>query len=82
MGRGADQGNLTDMIPKELQPELPLVHITAVQRKDQVGVGFYDCPVYVTSMRGATYVFLAKLKMESEEFDDKLWVLSGCALVM
>jgi len=82
MGRGTEQGNLAEMIPKELQPELPLVHITAVQRKDQVAAGFYDCPVYVTSMRGPTYVFLAKLKMESEEFDEKLWVLSGCCVVM
>jgi hypothetical protein len=33
-------------------------------------------------MRGATYVFLAKLKMESEEYDAKLWVLAGVALLM
>jgi len=33
-------------------------------------------------MRGPTYVFTANLKMESEEFDAKLWVLAGVALVM
>jgi len=82
MGRGPEQGNLTEMVPKELRPELPIVHITAIERKDQVSVGFYDCPVYVTTMRGATYVFLAKLKMESEEYDFKLWILAGCCLVM
>jgi len=47
-----------------------------------VGVGYYKCPVYVTSMRGPTYVFTSNLKMESEEFDAKLWVLAGVALVM
>jgi len=82
LGRGAEQGNLMDMIPKELYPEMPVVHITAINRKDQVSVGFYDCPVYVTSMRGATFVFLAKLKMESDEYDAKLWVLAGVALLM
>lgn len=70
--RGSEQGNLMDMIPKELYPELPVVQVVAINRKDQVTVGYYDCPVYVTSMRGGTYVFLAKLKMESEEYDAKL----------
>jgi len=65
LGRGPEQGNLTEMIPKELRPELPVVHITAIERKDQVAAGFYDCPVYVTSMRGGTFVFTAKLKMDS-----------------
>mmetsp|Transcript_20739 Transcript_20739/g.31944 ORF Transcript_20739/g.31944 Transcript_20739/m.31944 type:complete len:144 (-) Transcript_20739:46-477(-) len=82
LGRGGEQGQLTDMIPKELHPELPVVHITAIERKDQVSAGFYDCPVYVTSMRGPTFVFTAKLKMESEEYDEKLWVLAGVALLM
>ena len=50
LGRGPEQGNLTEMIPKELRPELPVVHITAIERKDQVSLGFYDCPCYVTSM--------------------------------
>jgi len=34
LGRGAEQGNLMDMIPKELYPEMPVVHITAINRKD------------------------------------------------
>jgi len=32
IGRGADQGNLCDMILKELHPELPVMHITAIPR--------------------------------------------------
>ncbi len=70
------------MLPKELYPELPVVHVTAIDRKNQVSAGYYKCPVYVTSMRGPTYVFTANLKMESDEFDAKLWVLAGVALVM
>lgn len=81
-GRGEEQGNLTEMIPKELYPELPVVHVTSILRADKVVLGFYDCPVYVTSMRGPTYVFSAGIKMESEEADDKLWILAGVALLM
>jgi len=82
LGRGQDQGNLCEMIPKELYPELPVVHVTSINRVDQVSAGFYDCPVYVTSMRGPTFVFTAKLKMESEEFDFKTWILAGVAMIM
>jgi len=70
------------MVPKELSPELPVMHVTAIEQKLQESLGFYDCPVYVTSMRGATFVFTAKLKMESDEYDHRLWVLSGAALLM
>lgn len=82
LGRGQDQGNLMDMIPKELYPELPVVHVTSINRLDQLDAGFYDCPCYVTSMRGGTFVFTAKLKMESEEFDFKTWILAGVAMIM
>lgn len=30
LGRGGEQGCLTEMVPKELHPELPVVHITAI----------------------------------------------------
>lgn len=81
-GRGGEQGNLCEMIPKELTPELPVMHVTAIERKLVVSVGFYDCPVYITTMRGGTIVFTAKLRMESEEQDEKLWILSGVALFL
>ena len=61
------------MIPKELTPELPVMHVTAIERHLETKVGFYSCPVYVTTLRGATYVFTALLRMESEEFDEKVW---------
>jgi len=70
------------MVPKELYPEMPVIHVTAINRKDLVSAGFYDCPVYVTSMRGGTFVFTSKLKMESDEYDFKLWILAGVALIM
>ena len=82
MGRGAEQGNLMEMIPKELYPELPVVHVTAVLKADLKKVGFYECPSYVTSARGGTYIFTAWLKMESDEADPRKWVLAGVALIL
>jgi dynein heavy chain len=36
MGRGPEEGNLMDMIPKELAPELPVVHVTAILKTSHV----------------------------------------------
>jgi dynein heavy chain len=53
--------------------------VTADKKKK---AGQYDCPVYVTSMRGMTFVFNANLNMESEDFDNSKWILSGTCLLM
>lgn len=82
MGRGADQGYLTDMVLKDLHPDLPVMHVKAISRKDKSMVGMYPCPVYVTTMRGPTYVFTADLKMESDDSDPNKWILGGVALMM
>lgn len=81
MGRGGDQGYLTDMQLKDLHPEVPVMHVTSVQTKDVIKDGVYQCPVYVTGARGATYVFTAGLKMESEDTDANQWILGGVALL-
>lgn len=33
LGRGGEQGQLADMVPKELTPELPVMHVTAIEKK-------------------------------------------------
>ena len=83
LGRGGEQGYLTDMILKELHPEVPVMHVTSIRLQERrAAKGNYECPVYVTTMRGPTYVFTAHLKMESEEFDANKWILAGVALLM
>lgn len=82
IARGSEEGNLTEMIPKELAPELPVMHVTAILREDLKQLGFYKCPAYVTSARGATIIFTAWLKMESDEADPRKWVLAGVALIL
>lgn len=82
LGSGTEQGCLTDMVLKDLHPELPVMHVTSIERKTVVYAGFYKCPVYITTMRGPTYTFTSLLKMESDEFDEKIWILAGVALLM
>jgi len=82
MGRGPDEGNLMDMIPKELAPELPVVHVTAILKSEHSKVGYYECPVYVTSARGGNFIFKAWLKMESDEADPRRWILAGMSLLL
>jgi len=82
LGRGTEQGYLTDMVLKDLHPVLPVVHVTAVSAADQITVARYECPAYQTSLRGAHFVLECLLAMESEESDEKLWILAGVALLM
>lgn len=81
-GRGDEQGYLTQMVLKELHPILPPMHVTAVRSQERSFDALYECPVYVTSMRGPTYVFTAWLQLESDEFDPRIWILAGVALIM
>lgn len=81
LGRGSEQGYLVEMELKDLHPPLPVMNIIAKLKENRPTVGFYECPVYATSSRGPTYVYTAYLKMESEDYDAKLWVLAGVALL-
>jgi dynein heavy chain len=81
-GRGGEQGYLCEQTLKDLNPELPVMHVVAVTADQRVRTGMYECPVYVTKQRGPTFVFMADLKMESEEVPISKWVLAGCALLM
>jgi len=81
-GRGGEQGSLGEMVPKELTPELPVMLVTAIERHLQVSTGYYTCPVYITTLRGGTFVFPALLRMESEDSDEKYWILMGVGLFM
>jgi dynein heavy chain len=77
-----EQGYLTEMQLKDLHPMLPVMQVTAISIKDQVKASYYECPTYVTTMRGPTYVNTNWLKMESDETDPNKWVLAGVALLM
>jgi len=62
---------------------MPVINVVSVQKKDKKVRGQYQCPVYVTSQRGPTYVFTANLQMQDEEESDpNEWILAGVALLM
>lgn len=61
---------------------MPVVQVEAVPIAEKKVLGQYDCPVYVTSFRGPTYVFTANLNMENEDSDPNKWILSGTCLLM
>jgi dynein heavy chain len=82
VARGDEQGYLVDMQPKILHPEVPIMHVLAIRRAEKVTEAIYECPVYVTSLRGPTFVFCAGLQMESEEVPVSRWILAGVALLM
>jgi len=82
LGRTGDEGYLTDSTLKELHPSVPVVHVIAVRVEEKSEVAQYACPVYVTSMRGPTFVFTGNLRMESDETDPNKWILAGVALLM
>ena len=75
-------GFLAEMTPKELDPKIPYMNVFALKIQDRITLGYYECPVYCTTLRGGTYIFTAYLKMESEESDPNKWVLAGVALVL
>lgn len=82
-------GHLVDGRLKELLPPLPVIYVKAVQVQrswEPSAVGYlrrqadiYECPVYITSFRGNTYVFLATLKTVDPS---SKWVLTGTAILM
>lgn len=82
-------GHLVEGRLKELLPSLPCIYVKAVPVQASwvpSAVGYlrrqpdiYECPVYITSFRGATYVCLATLK--SVDPTNK-WVLTGTAILL
>jgi len=82
MGGQGQDGYLIEQKPKELHPRMPIINAVAVPLSEKKKVAQYDCPVYVTSARGQTFVFTANLNMESEDSDDKKWIMSGTCILM
>jgi dynein heavy chain, axonemal len=80
-----------DAALKELLPAMPVMYVRAVAVDPSWGateVGYLrnnrdvlECPVYTTTFRGPTFVFLATLKCE-EGTTVEQWILRAVALIM
>ena len=84
-------GVLLESRLKELMPPMPVLYMKAVPVQpswEPSAVGYlrhypdvYECPVFITTMRGPTYTFLATLKSGPNDPKSK-WTLTGTALMM
>ena len=70
------------MVPKELDPKIPVMNVFSVPLVERKTDGYYTCPVYYTTARGATYIFTAYLKMERDDYPELNWILAGVALIL
>lgn len=64
--------------PKEMFCPMPIINVKAVTKEKANIGGIYQCPVYMTEMRGPTWFFNAQLKTKS---NPAKWVLAGVALI-
>ncbi|KAF4758724.1 hypothetical protein FOZ63_014123, partial [Perkinsus olseni] len=81
VGKGEEEGYVTDSRLKELHPVMPVLNVYAVHVDEMTWEGMYHCPVFITSMRGPTYVFQANLRMDADDTEAR-WVLAGAALLL
>jgi len=82
-------GHLTESKLKQLLTQMPLIYVHAVEVQPEwspESVGYlrsdptlYECPVYLTSARGATFVFLSTMKTVAPV---NKWILAGVAILM
>jgi len=63
---------------KDLYPAMPIIHVRA-SNTFPTDSNIYQCPVYMTPQRSATYVFTATLKTRTQP---STWVTAGTALLM
>jgi len=64
--------------PKELHPPMPVMHILGVTADQVVTQGVYECPVYMTSIRGPTFTFPAPLRTQHPSYK---WTLAAVCLL-
>jgi dynein heavy chain len=79
-GKGEDEGYITDSKMKDLHPVMPICNVYAVHSDDMDWNSMYNCPVFTTSLRGATFVFVANVRMDPDDYETR-WVLAGAAML-
>ncbi|MGH0147735.1 UNVERIFIED_CONTAM: hypothetical protein FKN15_039853 [Acipenser sinensis] len=72
-------GNIAEARLKDLTPMMPVIFVRAIPNDRQETRNIYECPVYKTKLRGATYVWTFYLKTKERPAK---WVLAGVALLL
>ncbi|CAE7754278.1 ODA11 [Symbiodinium sp. CCMP2592] len=79
-GKGEDEGYITESKMKDLHPTMPICNIFAVHISEMDWNAMYHCPVFSTSLRGATFIFQANVRMDPDD-NEYRWVLAGAAML-
>ena len=76
--------SLNEAFLKELYPQLPVIFVKAVyiDKPGSRAAVYYECPVYVTKMRGPTYVSDFNLKINPNIGTPGHWVKRGVAILL
>lgn len=80
-GAGWDKRNsrLCEPAPKVLYPQMPVIHVYAVNTDKRRSMNTYECPVYKKPRRtDLTYIFPLMLKSSR---DPDHWIMRGVALL-
>ncbi|CAH1986862.1 unnamed protein product [Acanthoscelides obtectus] len=72
-------GIIMDSRLKELFPAMPVIYVKAITQDKQDLRNMYQCPLYKTRTRGATYVWTFNLKTKDKPAK---WTLAGVALLL
>merc|ERR1719245_1978822 len=79
-GKGEDEGYIAESKMKDLHPLMPICNVFAVHIDEMSWEAMYHCPVFSTSLRGATFIFQANVRMDPDEIETR-WILAGAALL-
>jgi len=79
-GKGEDEGYITDSKMKDLHPYMPICNVYSVHIDVMEWTAMYHCPVFATSLRGATFIMQANVRMDPDD-NEVRWILAGAALL-
>jgi len=79
-GKGEDEGYITDSKMKDLHPYMPIANVYSVHIDEMDWFAMYHCPVFATSLRGATFIMQGNVRMDPDD-NEVRWILAGAALL-
>lgn len=79
-GKGEDEGYITESKMKDLHPVMPICNVYAVHIDYMDWTAMFHCPVFSTSLRGATFIFVANVRMDPDDIESR-WVLAGAGML-
>ena len=74
-------GYIADSKMKELRVSMPIINTYSVHIEKMDWEGMYHCPVFITCMRGATFVYQTNVRMDADDNETR-WILAGAALLL